>query len=121
METTQTKLANTESNPQSLIQLAIESKLPIEHLEKLMTLKERYDAIEAKKEFLSSMNQFQEKVPELAKTKQVAFGDTRYKYAPLGEITATIKEALANAKLSFRWEMTDEAEKLICTCIVSHI
>lgn len=117
----QNQLVNTASNPQSLIQLAIESKLPIEHLEKLMALKERYDAIEAKKEFLTSMNQFQGLCPVLEKTKLVSFGTTKYKYAPLGEITEAIKSPMKETKLSFRWEMTDETDKLICTCIVSHI
>lgn len=114
------------SNPQSLIQLAIESKLPIEHLERLMALKERYDAFDAKKEFLSAMSGFQSKCPPLEKIKVVDFISkntgqrTHYKYASLGEITSTIKDSLKENELSYRWEMDDSTDKIICTCIVSH-
>lgn len=118
METTE--IIKTENNPQSLIQLAIESKLPIEHLERLMALKEKFDLNEAKKKFLSAMANFQSECPPLEKTKKVAFGNTKYQYAPLGEITATIKPALKANDLSFRWELDDSTDKIICTFIVSH-
>ena len=126
METTITKTENnlpaqSESSPLSLIQIAIERNLPIEHLEKLMALKERYDAIEAKKKFLEAMSNFQSDCPPLEKSKEVKFGSTKYSYAPLGEITATIKEPIKKNDLSFRWSIDDQSEKIICTCIISHI
>lgn len=124
-EVKQTSVIQTESNPQSLIQLAIESKLPIEHLERLMALKEKYDANEAKKLFLTAMANFQSECPPLEKTKLVKFetrtgGTTKYNYAPLGEITATIKDALKKNNLSYRWEIDDSSEFIVCICIVSH-
>ena len=113
-------------NPQSLIALAIEKGLDINQLEKLLGLKERYDQVQANKAFISSMSNFQKDVPEIQKKKLVNFpsktgGMVNYKYAELGEIDETIKGPMAANGLSKRWEIKDEGEKLICTCIISHI
>lgn len=119
------QLINAE-NPQNLIALAIEKGAAIDQLEKLLALKERYDEIEANKSFLAAMSNFQKEVPSIEKKKQVNYpsskgGNVNYKYAELGEIDETIKAAMAANGLSKRWEIKEEGEKLICTCIISHV
>lgn len=116
----------TAQNPQSLISLALEKGTPMDQLEKLLELKERWDAAQANKSFLAALSNFQKEVPAIQKKKQVSFagrtgGNVNYKYAELGEIDETIKEAMANNGLSKRWEITEDGEKIICTCIISHI
>lgn len=116
----------TEATPSALLQLAIQQNLDIEKLERLMQLQERWEAAQSRKEFLTAVSKFQAQCPALEKTKKVEFTNkagykTKYSYAPLGEIVASIKAAMSNNGLSYRWELEDTADKIICTCIVSHL
>jgi hypothetical protein len=120
------QLQITEQNPQNLIALAIQNGSNIEQLEKLMALKERWDATIAKKSFLAAMASFQNRVPTIQKKKLVNYsnkagGVTNYKFAELGEIDETIKETLSNNGLSKRWEIAEQGDNIICTCIISHV
>lgn len=112
-------------SPQSLIALAIQHGADVDKLEKLMALKERWDAQQANKLFLAAMCLFQKDVPTIEKKKAVGYasktgGSVSYKYAELGEIDETIKSAMSANGLSKRWEINEEGEKIICTCIISH-
>lgn len=109
------------ANPSALLQLAVQQNLDIDKLEKLMQLQERWQAQQARKDFLSAISQFQAICPPLEKTKKVAFNTTKYSYAPLGEIAAAIKKPMSENGLSHRWEIEEQAEKLVCSCIISHI
>lgn len=109
-----------DPTPSALLQLAIQQNLDIEKLERLMQLQERYQASISRKEFLSAISNFQFQCPPLAKTKKVAFGTTKYSYAPLGEIAATIKKSMSDNGLCHRWEIEDATDKIVCTCIISH-
>ena len=114
-------------NPQNLIALAIEKGAGIEQLEKLMALKERYDAIEANKSFIAALSTFQRDVPVIEKKKTVSYPSKNggvtvaYKYAELPEIDEAIKVPMAANGFSKRWEFHEDAEKLICSCIISHV
>lgn len=108
------------TTPAALLQLAVAKDLDLTKLEKLMELQERWEANQARKTFLESMSKFQNEVPALEKTKLVSFNTTRYKYAPLGEIAATIKEKMFECGLCHRWEIKDTDTAIECTCIISH-
>jgi ERF superfamily len=103
-------------SPQGLIALAIQSGANIDYIEKLLALKERYDAAQANKAFLSAMSNFQKEVPAIQKKKVVG-----YTYAEIGEVDEAIKTPMADNGLSKRWEIAEDGERLICTCIISHI
>ncbi len=113
--------SENEATPAVLLHLAIQQNLDIEKLERLMQLQERWEATQSRKEFLTAISKFQAACPPLEKTKKVAFGNTKYSYAPLGEIAATIKHAMSENGLSHRWEIEDASDKIICTCIISHL
>lgn len=116
------QIVKTEgATPAALLTLAVQQNLDIEKLEKLMGLQERYQANQARMAFLESLSNFQNECPVLEKKKKVAFGNTKYSYAPLGEIAITIKETMHGCGLSHRWEMEDATDKIVCTCIISHI
>jgi hypothetical protein len=104
-------------SPQGLIAQALDQKLPVETLERLMDLSERWQANQAKSAFLKAMNQFQCEVPEIIKTKQ----GHNNKFAPLSKITKTIQPALEKCGLSYRWKFEDVENQIKCSCIVSHI
>lgn len=110
-----------EPNPSALLQLAIHQNLDIDKLEKLMQMQERWQAGIARKEFLGAISKFQAECPPIEKSKRVAFGNTKYSYAPLGEIAATIKKPMSDNGLSHRWEIGEDAENIVVTCIISHV
>lgn len=114
------------ATPNDLIAQAIEKGLDVAALERLMNLKERYDADLAHKAFLEAFTDFQSNTPDLRKTKAVGFdgkggGATNYKFAPLADIARQIGPVLKKCGLSYRWEIDDNATELKVTCIVSHI
>lgn len=107
--------------PTQLLAMAVEKGLGVAELEKLVALQERWEANQARKAFFQAFTKFQAKAPDLRKTKDVAFGDTHYKFAPLGDITRQLSESLEKAELSYRWEIDDDANTIKVTCLVSHI
>ena len=104
-------------SPHGLISQALAQNVPIGTLERLMDLQERWQAAQAKSEFLEAMTNFQSKVPEIIKTKQ----GHNNKFAPLPKITKTIQPILRECGLSYRWSFEDVGELIKCSCIVSHI
>lgn len=117
----------TSANPEGLLKLAIESNADIDKLEKLMGLHERWQAQEAKKEFLQAMASFQAECPIIAKKSSVSYkhkdggGSTSYSYSNLSEIAKTIKPALKKNGLSYKWRPETNEGKIIVRCVVSHI
>lgn len=111
----------TVQTPHDLIAAAIEKGLDVSSLEKLMELKERHEANEARKRFFEAFTNFQANCPDLRKTKAVSFGQTNYHYAPLADITRQLAKVLKQNELSYRWEIKDDANQMAVTCLISHI
>jgi len=113
-------------SPHGLISQALAQNVPIETLERLMDLQERWQSGQAKSEFLKSMSEFQSKVPELIKSKKVDFpsktgGNVKYNYTPLSKISKAIQPILKECGLSYRWEFEEANDKIKCICIISHV
>lgn len=112
--------------PASLIEIAINKGVDTVQLKELMDLQERWEKKEAKKAFMEALSKFQTIVPVINK-KKTAKVQTRtgsnfeYKYADLGGIAQSIKEALNQCGLSYRWEFEEVNGKLKCHCLVSHV
>lgn len=113
--------AIVQQTPHDLIALGIERGLDVTALEKLMELKQRYDADQARKAFFQAFTNFQSQCPDLRKTKEVSFNQTRYHYAPLADITRQIAKTLKANELSYRWEIQDDEKTIKVTCLVSHV
>jgi len=110
----------TVQTPHDLIVQAIDKGLDVNALEKLMELKERHEANEARKMFFQAFNEFQANCPDLRKNKDVNFGQTKFSYAPLSDITRQIGKVLKQAGLSYRWEIQDDNAQIKVTCLISH-
>lgn len=108
------------ATPDQLLAMAVTNNVDIDKLEKLMELQERWQAGIARKAFFASLSEFQFKVPEIMKRKEVKFKEVSYHYAPLADIVRQIKESCRNHGLTYRWEIKDEAEKIQVTCLVTH-
>lgn len=126
MNTVEEKNELQLSSPNSLIAIALEKGTNMDQLERLLALKERWDAAQANKSFLSALSKFQRDVPSIPKKTQVKYesktgGRVNYFFAELGDIDEAIKSCMAENGLSKRWEISEDGDRIICTCIISHI
>lgn len=117
METTLVK----QMNPNELLALAVDKDIDIEKLSRLMQMKKEWDADQARRAFFEAMTKFQSEVPDLRKSKSVAFKEVKYNYAPLSDITRQIKETCKDCGLSYRWEIQDTKEEIKVTCLITHV
>ena len=111
--------------PMAMLQLAVEKGASVEQLERLMALQERYEANEAKKEFVSAMTRFKESPKIIEKNATVDFtspkGRTHYKHATLANVCDVIGPALSEVGISHRWETEQlESGQIRVTCILTH-
>lgn len=108
-------------NPAQLLTLAVDKDLDIEKLGKLMELQKIWQADQARKAFFSALSKFQSEVPEIRKSKSVAFNEVKYNYAPLADVVRQIKDSCRDCGLSYRWEISDTKEEIKVTCLVTHL
>ena len=104
----------------NLISLAIEKGSDLDKLEKMLMLKERYDALEAKKAYHQAMANFKANPPKINKDKTVAYGNTKYNHASLANVTEKISEGLSKWGLSASWQ-TQQNGAIQITCKITHI
>lgn len=112
--------------PMAMLQLAVEKGASVEQLERLMALQERYEANEAKKEFVAAMTRFKEHPLVIEKNKLVDFTGnsgkrTHYKHATLANVCDTIGPVLSVVGISHRWETEQMDNGMIrVTCVLTH-
>lgn len=111
--------------PMAMLQLAVEKGASVEQLERLMALQERYEANEAKKEFVAAMTRFKESPVIIEKNATVDFtsqkGRTHYKHATLANVCDSIGPELSKVGISHRWETEQlEGGMIRVTCILTH-
>jgi hypothetical protein len=115
--------ATQAGNPMALLATAIQKgDLPIEHMERLMAMQERWEERQAKKAFDAALAKFQGICPVIKKEK-TAHGKYTYKYSSLDNIVEQIKESLAECDLSYQFKTICDREKAEVTsrCHVTHI
>lgn len=110
-----------------LLELAITNSAPIENLERLMALQERWEAGNARKEFYAALSKFQSEIPVIPKRGHASFqhrdgkGKTEYDFAKLEDITEAIKPFLFANGLSYRFETNTQQGAIDVVCIVTHL
>ncbi|KKL13285.1 hypothetical protein LCGC14_2527300, partial [marine sediment metagenome] len=118
--------ALVESGPSRLLEMAIQQNLDIDKLERLVVMKERWDAQQAKKTYYGAMARFQNLLPALEKDKHVHY-ETKtgavidYDHTSLGSIKRQIQDHAAECGLSYRWEFNDGPDLMEVTCIITHV
>ena len=97
-----------------------------EQLEKMMALQERWEAGEARKEFVAAMAAFKVNPPTILKDKRVYY-ETRdggmgadYMHATLGGVTEAIVFGLAQHGISHRWDTKQDNGRVYVTCVLTH-
>jgi hypothetical protein len=110
--------------PLTLLEQALAKGVDLDQMQKLMDMQERWEKRQAEKAFQDAFAEFQSIVPVIKKNKLNKINSQKgaysYKSADLGEIAKTIKGALKETGLSYRWEFEDKGNKLKVTCLVSH-
>jgi hypothetical protein len=102
-----------------LISQAINKKVPVETMEKLLAMRREIRAERAKEEFDIALAKFQSECPAIKKTKIVYEKDgvkVRYKYAPLDSIIEQVKGVLATNGFSYTTNtiQTDTMFGVVC-------
>ena len=106
-----------DSNPYALVAMAVQQNFPVEKLEKLLDLQERWEKNEARKAYFVAMASFSSNLPEVFKDKHVQYKTKTgsvvdYDHATLGNISATIGEHLGKFGLKHAWKTKQRATKI---------
>jgi hypothetical protein len=109
----------TSLTPMTLINMAVSQGADTDKLKQLMDLQERWEANEARKAYVAAISAFKSDPPSIYKTKLVAYGNTRYKHALIGDVNAVIIDCLTKHGLSHRWEV-DQSNGITVSCIITH-
>jgi hypothetical protein len=93
----------------------------LERIDRLLSLKERYDALEAKKLFARAKVEFKKNPPTITKNKHVGYGTTSYDHATLDEVSSKIGNALALYGFTHEWKIAQSEARITVTCILTHV
>ena len=93
----------TTFNVETLIAKAIEQKVPVETMERILAMRRELKSEYAKEQFDRSLAAFQSECPVIEKTKVVKNkdGTVRYKYAPIESIVSQVKGLLEKHGFSY--------------------
>ena len=93
-EKQETVIMSVQHDAEALIAKAIDKKVPVETMERLLMMRRELKAEWAKAEFDKALAAFQAECPIIKKTKSVKTdtGDIAYQYAPLESIVEQVKE-----------------------------
>lgn len=111
----------------TLMERAIDRGMDVGVLTQLMDLQERMDKTNARKAFFDAVTAFQDECPEIRKAKKASIqtstgGSYSYTYAPLEEITRTIRPILKKHGLAYSWDVVQSDERVLnVVCRLRHI
>jgi len=107
----------------NLIRLAIEKKVPVETLEKLLEMRTALKVEKAIESFNLAMADFQAECPIIKKTKEVKTkaGKVAYSYAPIETIIEQVKSLLVKHGFSYSIKQIHKESTVKVICIVNHI
>lgn len=110
-----------DNSPGGLLAVAVRRGASVEELDKLLQLKERFDAEEARKAYTKAMAEFKRNAPQIFKDKNVSYDNVTYSHATLGNVANVIASALGDYGLSHGWTMDQKEHPLITVrCTVTH-
>jgi len=108
------------ATPSDLIRYALDNNVEIDKLQELYALQQRWEADQAKREFVMAMAEAKADAPEIIKEKLVEFKTTRYFHATIGNVVTTIVPWLAKHGFSHRWSTRQENGLVYVTCVLTH-
>lgn len=109
-----------QAGPMKSALAALQAGATVEQLQGLLALQKDWEANEARKAYVAAMAEFKKNPPEIFKRKEVAFGDTRYLHATIGDVTSLTVAGLAAHGFSHRWDTRQTDERIEVSCILTH-
>lgn len=101
--------------PMQIISNAVIAGAPIETLEKLMALQERWEKNEARKAYEEAIADAKSEIKPILKTRS----GHNSKYEDLADIANAVDPILSKHGLSYRYRAKQE-DKIFVTCVLSH-
>lgn len=96
----------------------------LDKLERMLAMKERLDAANARKAFDLAISEAKAEIPPILKNRTVDFtsakGRTHYQHEDMAEIARTVDPILSRYGLSYRFRTTQESGRVAVTCVMSH-
>ena len=102
--------------PMEMLNRAVESGASLEMVEKLMTLQERWDASQARKQFDAAVSAAKAEIPAITRN---ATGHNSKRYADFAAIAKVVDPIIGKHGLSYRFRTTQNGT-IAVTCILSH-
>ncbi len=119
-----------QATPMALIAQAIQNNIPVETMEKLMDLQDRWEAKQAKRSYDDAMAKFQAECPVIKKTKKVYekgqenvaenLKKVRYSFAPIESIIEQTKDTIAKNGFSYTTQIENDEKSLTAIVLVKH-
>jgi hypothetical protein len=109
--------ALTPITPMAMLAQAIERGMPVETVDKLMALSERWDATQARKAFDMAIAAAKAEIPVVVKN---AKGHNDKKYADFAAIARAVDPVISRHGLSYRFRTVQADNKINVTCVLSH-
>lgn len=110
-------------DPEGLIMKALENNVPVETMERLLSMRKELKAEQARTDYFSALTKFQAKCPVINKGRTVKDrnGKDRYAYASLDDIVKEISPLLEEFGLSFSIKTEYKDGFIIAMCETHHI
>lgn len=103
-------------SPGDMLSMAVERGASVEVMTKLMDLRERWEAGQARKAFDAAVADAKAEIPTIAKNR-VGHNNTRY--ADFAAYAAVVDPVIARHGLSYRFRTT-QTDRISVSCILSH-
>lgn len=114
-----------DDDPAALISAAIAKGADLKDVEKLLELRERFEANEAKKAYFRAMAAFKENPPKIVKDKKVNYktekGTVNYRHASLFGAVERITAELSKHGLSVSWGTQQAELRIGVTTKITHV
>lgn len=112
-----------QSQTMQLIAACVTGGGNVEALERLIALKAKEDAEQARRAYVVAMTAAKSQLPTTVdKTKAVSFSGTKYSHAELGDVCDVAVPILARHGITHDWEIDQPmAGQVRVTCVLTHI
>jgi hypothetical protein len=120
-ERSQALMPAGDLTPVQMLGIAVSRGADLEYVKQLMDLKDRWEATESRKAYVTAMAAFKAEPLKILKTKQVSIpGGAKFAHATLADVVDGIVAALSKHGLSHKWELQQEGDRITVTCILTH-
>lgn len=118
-------VALAENSPAAIMMAALKQGIPLDQIEKMMDLQERYERREAEKAYAAAFSAFKAETVEIIKRKQVSYpskgGRTEYTHAELSDVMEAVTPQLSKHGLGISWKTTKQDRGWVeVTCTLRH-